>query len=641
MRFDQRFLDDIRARLPVSHVVGKKVQLKKKGREFAGLSPFKDEKTPSFFVNDHKGFYHCFASGEHGDIFTFLIKTEGLSFPEAVERLAQEAGVPMPERAQRDPERENRRERLYKLMEAAAAFFVRQFYAQAGQDARAYLEGRQLTQETIEAFGIGYAPNSRSALRGHLAGLGFTDAEMADAGTLISGPDIQTPYDRFRNRVMFPICDAKGRVVAFGGRALSPDQPAKYLNSPETPLFHKGHLLFNAHRARQAAFDAGSIVVVEGYMDVIALAQAGYQNAVAPLGTALTADQIELLWRMAAEPVLCFDGDSAGQKAAYRAIDTVLPHLRAGHSLRFAFLPDGLDPDDLVRQHGKQALGELLDQARPLVDVLWDREWNAGEWTTPERRARFEETLRGLIRSIPDAGIRMHYGQVFKERLWSAWRTFGRNAGTRRGGQEHTRQVDWRQAGGDRNGRRGSAGQRLSDRGRLSGAPRSQSLMQSGVVMGGEETLSPREAHIIRALINHPWLVEDFAEDIAELSFVSPVASRLKSRIETFCLSEVSLDNMALRTHLERSRLGSDVDLVERVATHKSDKFAEPGTERADVEAGWRHAIALHFLLSLRQELVAAEEEYRQTGDDEVMSRIVEIQRQIAASDAFEVTNEG
>ncbi|MCB1512533.1 MAG: DNA primase, partial [Hyphomicrobiaceae bacterium] len=243
MRFEPRLLDEIRARLPVSHVVGRKVALKKKGREFAGLSPFKVEKTPSFFVNDQKGFYHCFATGEHGDIFTFLIKTEGLSFPEAVERLAAEAGVPMPVETRRNPERENRRDRLFTLMEAAAGFFQNQLAISGGREARLYLEGRQLAPEIMAEFRLGYAPNSRHALKDHLAKLGYTPTEMAEAGMVIAGDDIPQPYDRFRHRVIFPICDAKGRVVAFGGRALSPDQPAKYLNSPETPLFHKGHLL--------------------------------------------------------------------------------------------------------------------------------------------------------------------------------------------------------------------------------------------------------------------------------------------------------------------------------------------------------------------------------------------------------------
>ncbi|MET0567751.1 MAG: DNA primase, partial [Hyphomicrobiaceae bacterium] len=318
MRFTPQFLDEIRSRLSVSQVVARKVALKKSGREYRGLSPFKSEKTPSFFVNDQKGFYHCFASGEHGDIFTFVMKTEGLSFPEVVERLASEAGVtmPKPERSDgREAERADERTRLYELVEAAAAWFEARLKGPEGQEARRYLERRGLRRETIAEFRLGFAPVSRSALKEHLASSGFTPQEMAASGMQIAGEDIPVPYDRFRNRVMFPIRDLKGRVIAFGGRALDPDAPAKYLNSPETPLFHKGDVLFNAAKARQLAFERGRIIVVEGYMDVIALAEAGFGETVAPLGTALTEGQLQVLWRMAPEPVLCFDGDSAGRKA--------------------------------------------------------------------------------------------------------------------------------------------------------------------------------------------------------------------------------------------------------------------------------------------------------------------------------------
>src|SRR5262245_3140484 len=379
MRFPPALLDEIRARLPVSQVVARKVALKRAGREFKGLSPFKTEKTPSFTVNDQKGFYHCFASGEHGDVFTFLMKTEGLSFPEAVERLAQEAGVPMPQSGPRDTEAEDRRGRLYELIAASAAFFEKQLEGPQGREARLYLAKRGLGPEAIARFRMGYAPNSRSALKEHLASAGFTAVDMVASGMLIAGEDIPVSYDRFRHRVMFPIADLRGRAIAFGGRALDPDTPAKYLNSPETPLFHKSAVLFNAHNARGPSHDRGRIIVVEGYMDVIALALSGFPETVAPLGTALTEDQIRLLWRMAPEPILCFDGDAAGRRAAFRAVETVLPHLRPGHSLQFAFLPNGLDPDDLVRQHGPEAMRDILEnRTRALFDVLMEREEQQG-----------------------------------------------------------------------------------------------------------------------------------------------------------------------------------------------------------------------------------------------------------------------
>src|SRR5262245_10415779 len=334
MRYPPSLLDEIRARLPVSQVVGRKVALKRAGREFKGLSPFKSEKTPSFTVNDRKGFYHCFSTGEHGDIFTFLMKTEGLDFPEAVERLAQEAGVPMPKAGPRDAEAEDQRGRLYQLLAASIVFFEKQLAGPQGAEARRYLAKRGLDAEGIARFRLGYAPGSKSALKEHLALAGFTAAEMAASGMLIAGDDIPVSYDRFRHRIMFPISDMKGRIIAFGGRALDPEAPAKYLNSPETPLFHKGANLYNAYNARGPAHDKGQIVVVEGYVDVIALAQAGFAETVAPLGTALTEDQLRLLWRMAPEPVLCFDGDAAGRRAAFRAVEIVLPHLKPGLSVQ-------------------------------------------------------------------------------------------------------------------------------------------------------------------------------------------------------------------------------------------------------------------------------------------------------------------
>ncbi|MGH6815501.1 MAG: DNA primase, partial [Hyphomicrobiaceae bacterium] len=385
MRFPPSLLDDIRARLSVSHVVARKVQLKRAGREWKGLSPFKVEKTPSFFVNDQKGFYKCFSSGEHGDIFTFVMKTEGLSFPEAVERLAEEAGVPLPKTAPRDRKQEDERGRLYALLEAAAVFFTERLNGSGGAEARRYLEKRGLRADTIARFRLGYAPNSKSALKDHLKTAGYTTAEMAASGMLISGEDIPVPYDRFRYRVMFPIADPKDRVIAFGGRALSPDHPAKYLNSPETPLFHKGALLFNAAKARSFAYERRQVIAVEGYMDTIALAQGGFDQTVAPLGTALTEAQLQLLWRLAPEPILCFDGDGAGRRAAFRAVDIVLPHLQPGRSVRFAFLQNGLDPDDLIREQGPEAFAKVLATAKPLFDVLFEREEQAGPLVTAEQ----------------------------------------------------------------------------------------------------------------------------------------------------------------------------------------------------------------------------------------------------------------
>ena len=327
MKFPPSILEEIRARLPTSAVVGRRVKLTKAGREFKGLSPFNAEKSPSFFVNDQKGFYHDFSSGKHGDIFSFLMETEGIAFPEAVERLAAEAGVTLPKISAEAEEQETRNRTLHEVMDLAQAFFQSALLGKDGQRARAYLEGRSLGRSVWERFGIGFAPAGRFTLRDHLAGKGVSAEAMIETGLLISGDDIAVPYDRFRDRVMFPITDARGRMIAFGGRALDKDAPAKYLNSPDTPLFHKGRVLFNHHLARKAAHDKGTVIAVEGYIDVVSMSLAGFANTVAPLGTALTEDQLTLLWRMTDEPILCFDGDKAGRRAAYRAIDVALPQL--------------------------------------------------------------------------------------------------------------------------------------------------------------------------------------------------------------------------------------------------------------------------------------------------------------------------
>src|SRR6195256_2005694 len=363
MRFTPQFLEELRARLPVSEVVGRRVKLKKAGREFKGLSPFQQEKSPSFTVNDQKGFYHDFSSGKHGDIISFLMETEGVGFTEAVERLASMAGVPLPAATPDAARHEQRRKTLHDVMELAAKFFADTLASGNGAKARGYLGDRAISPSVQLQFRIGYAPGERFALKEHLGAQGIPVEDMIEAGLLVHGDDIPVPYDRFRNRVMFPIGDLAGRIVAFGGRALDKDAPAKYLNSPETPLFHKGALLYNGAAARKAAQLGAQngipVIAVEGYVDVIAMVTAGYAATVAPLGTALTEDQLALLWKMAEEPILCFDGDAAGRRAAYRAVDLALPLIRAGKSLKFACLPEGHDPDDLVRAGGREAIGEV------------------------------------------------------------------------------------------------------------------------------------------------------------------------------------------------------------------------------------------------------------------------------------------
>ncbi|MFZ2108160.1 MAG: DNA primase, partial [Roseiarcus sp.] len=417
MKFSTEFLDEIRARVPLSEVVGARVQLKKAGREWRGLSPFNKERTPSFFVNDQKQFYHDFSSGKSGDIFTFLVEVEGLGFPEAVERLAGMAGLPMPRRTPEGVARDKRRATLHDALALAAHIFEAFLHDPVGAKARGYLADRRLDTAMQREFGLGYSSPERFALRDALAAKGVEAAEMIEAGLLHHGEGIAVPYDRFRNRVMFPIHDRSGRVVAFGGRALDPDAKAKYLNSPETELFHKGSLLFNHHRARKPAHERQQIIVVEGYVDVIAMSQAGFPQTVAPLGTALTEDQCALLWALNAEPILCFDGDNAGRKAAFRAIDIALPLIGAGKSLSFALLPEGQDPDDLARSGGPEAIGEVLRGAKPFAEILFLRETEGQTFETPERRAGLERRLRELTGAISDETLRKHYAADMARRL--------------------------------------------------------------------------------------------------------------------------------------------------------------------------------------------------------------------------------
>lgn len=418
IRFPPEFLDELRERLPVSEVVARRVKLKKQGREWRGLSPFNKEKTPSLFVNDAKLAWFDFSSGKNGDIFAFLIQTEGVTFPEAVERLAAQAGLPLPPVSEADETRERHRKTLHDVMELAAKFFEATLAARAGTTARGYLADRSIDPTSQLRFRLGYASTERFALKEHLGREGIPVEDMVEAGLLVAGDDIPVPYDRFRERVIFPISDLRGRVIAFGGRALEKDAPAKYLNSPETPLFHKGATLYNIASARAAAHKGVPLVVVEGYVDVIAMVGAGYEGTVAPLGTALTEDQLALLWKMADEPLLCFDGDGAGRRAAYRAVDLALPQLLPGKSLRFASLPDGRDPDDLIRARGAAAMAEVIAGALPLVDVLWRREVAAGPLDTPERRAALQAHTAQSAASIADKSVRELYRAELRERCW-------------------------------------------------------------------------------------------------------------------------------------------------------------------------------------------------------------------------------
>ena len=411
MRFDDRFLDEIKSRLRLSDVIGKTVKLRRQGREYVGLSPFNQEKSPSFYVNDEKGFFHDFSSGKHGDLISFLQETERLSFVEAVERLAQEAGVPIPAPDPRAAEQDRQRQGLADWLELAAKWYEAELRRPVGRDARAYLSRRGLPESDWARFRLGFAPGGRTALKDYLVSKGAQPSELIDAGLLIAPEDGGAPFDRFRDRIMFPITDARGRLVSFGGRAMDATAKAKYLNGPETELFSKGRLLYGLAEARKLLTGGGddaALVVVEGYMDAIACQRAGVAAA-APLGTALTEEQMEVLWRLHPEPTLCFDGDAAGQRAAGRAIERALPLLKPGKSFRFAILTGGKDPDDVLREQGAAVLKAQLAQTKPFVDALFDRERDAEPLETPEHRAGLKGRLRAAAKSIADHDLAEQY----------------------------------------------------------------------------------------------------------------------------------------------------------------------------------------------------------------------------------------
>lgn len=422
MRFDNRLLDEIRARINLSDLVGRKVTWDRRKTQpgkgdFWACCPFHQEKSPSFHVEDRRNRYHCFGCGASGDHFRFLMETEGLNFPEAVERLADQAGVALPAPDPQAARREKQRASLADVCEIAAKFFQMEYGGPRGAAARAYTQKRGLSAETLSEFRFGFAPDSRDALKQHLAARDVPEDMMVEAGLLIRPEDGRPAYDRFRGRLMIPIHDDRGRVVAFGGRTLNPEGQPKYLNSPETPLFHKGVMLFNAHRAREPAYKAGQAVVVEGYLDAIALWQAGVRHVVATLGTAFTEDQVTRLWRFAPEPVVCFDGDAAGVSAAHRAIERIFPVLHSGYSFQFCFLPDGMDPDDLIKQRGLAGFEAEVGKAQPLFDVVWEREISVSRVDTPERKAALEKRFDDLVETIRDPRVKRRYQMDLKFKL--------------------------------------------------------------------------------------------------------------------------------------------------------------------------------------------------------------------------------
>jgi DNA primase len=513
------FLDELRTRSSLSQVVGRKVMWdarksnQGKGDMWAPC-PFHQEKSASFHVDDRKGFYYCFGCHASGDAISFVRETENVSFMEAVEILAGEAGMPMPERDPRAAEKADARKDLADVMELAVKWFRLQLRTGAAADARQYLERRGLSQEVCDRWEIGFAPDSWRGLWDALKGKDIADDLILGAGLAKPSTKGGTPYDTFRSRIMYPIRDARGRAIAFGGRAMDPEDKAKYLNSPETELFDKGRSLYNVKDARVAAGKGQPLLVAEGYMDVIALSEAGFGASVAPLGTAITENQLAMLWRISDEPIITLDGDTAGQRAALRLIDLALPLLEAGRSLRFAMMPEGQDPDDLLKSAGAGAVQALIDAAVPMVQLLWNREVDGRSFDSPERKAALEKTLYAKTALIKDSSIRSHYDQALKEMRWQLFRPKSAGGGMKvasRGGGGK-----WGQPWGSKAPQGPSAGAKSSLLAMASDARATDHL---------------REAVILAACISCPQVVEPFESGLERMACLDGDHARLRDLV--------------------------------------------------------------------------------------------------------------
>ncbi len=575
MAISPDFLDELRARVGLADVIARHVQLKRSGREASGLCPFHNEKTPSFTVSEEKGFFHCFGCGAHGDVVGFVMRVEGLSFPEAVDRLAGEAGLDVPQASPEVREAERRKADLHGVMERCCGFFERELAGPRGLEARAYLERRGIDPATRARFRLGYAPDSRTALRNAVMDATVPEAMLVETGMLIR-PETDTPYDRFRGRVMFPITDRRGRVIAFGGRILGDGKP-KYLNSPDTPLFHKGRVLYGMATARRAAHDQGRVVVVEGYTDVIALTRAGITEAVAPLGTAITESHLHELWRMADEPILCFDGDAAGKRAAWRAAERALPILRPGKSLQFVSLPTGEDPDSLLAQGGPGAIDSCLAQRRGLVDVLWEMTTAGKRLDTPERIAGLEQVLERLVDGIDDRKVHFQYRTHLRRRVAEL-----------SGFRPKVRRIR-RPAGAD-----------------------PAALTRQG------------QRFVLATVLRHPGLADEFCERLSGLDIAQERLDKLLGEILLLLKQAPGLDAPALRLQLT----GADAEAADSLLcaeTYAQWPIARPESSIESARQGLTHALDRLMKPALDAELAAAEIALANDPSDENFKRIQQL----------------
>lgn len=582
MQIQAKFLDTLRSRLSLAEIVGRTVKLTRKGREFTGLCPFHHEKTPSFTVNEEKEFYHCFGCGAHGDAIGFLVETQKYTFMEAVKELAEQAGLSLPKsNLQHENEPQEDFSKLRAALSEANLWFQKNLFYGKNRVALHYTERRGLTQETLKHLGLGYAPDERHGLETYLKGKGFSEDILLKAGLIGQGDPGSASYDRFRRRLMFPIQDQRGQVVAFGGRLLESGEP-KYLNSPETPLFSKGKLLYGYYHARGKK-TSDPLIIVEGYMDVISLHQAGFKGAVAPLGTALTEDQILLAWRLSPDPILCFDGDGAGLKAAARAAERVLPLLKPGHSLRFMFLPQGEDPDSLIQ---KGPLFEsLLKQTTSLVDALWMFLTRGRIFKTPEQKAALQKQCALWSQNIENADVRKNYQYAFKDLFYKD----------------------------------------------IVGKKSIQTPLPS-LKKGNVNLLFIQEHLLLAILINHPNLLDEISDDFASLDFKEARLHDLKDAILDF-YAERNLDEMGLKDALLSKGFEAEMTkiLSPQVLIHGA--FAKPIASLEEAREGWREIFnRMQYALG-KDDLKAAQATLAEEMSENAWNRLKMLKKNILTQD--------
>lgn len=585
----------------MSEVIGKRMAIKKHGREYQGLCPFHKEKTPSFTVNNEKGFFHCFGCGAHGDAIEFVRRFEKLSYPETLEKLAAEAGIPLPEVSPEQARRAEVERTLYDVLEAACQWFEKQLMGSNGTVARDYIEKRGLKSETLRTFRTGFAPDERTALNQHLTAAGFSRALQAEAGLIIV-PESGPVYDRFRGRIMFPIRNSGGRVVAFGGRLIASNTHnkslPKYLNSPETPVFKKGDLLYNLDLAKKSARDAGMVVVMEGYMDVVSTHQSGVNYAVATLGTAVTPEHLRLLWQMGKEPIVCLDGDEAGKRAMMRAAEVALPLLRPGYSLRFARLPSGEDPDSYIQKYGKASFEKILLSSRRLSQILWEDLSPQYNSELPESRAELEATLKQLAEKIPDATVRQHYLSYFRRQLWA--RPVKTPAPANRTGTA---------------GRNNAAANKER-------SPQVEQLINRA----HSATLEMLAQRLLTILVKCPQLLHksQVEETLTHLDIRTSMLATLRdAMISAIAHGDID-DPTAFVAHLEKACHGQLP--LNTAKNHARLPYADTLTEE-DAALFWEETIAAYQVAHLKFEIEEVREKFEKTMDEDSFRQMTELQQ--------------